>query len=75
MYTVRPQNLNPSHAEKNNVVPTSNFQPIRILETRCRYKFTFFMTNSVDTDQLASEEALHHLQRQGYSGSARPGLM
>ena len=35
-----------------------NFQPIRLLDPGCRYKkFTHFMTNSADLDQLASSEA------------------
>ena len=36
---------------------TSNFQPIRLLELYCCYKFTNLMANSADPDQLASEEA------------------
>ena len=37
-------------------MPTSNFQPIRLLELDCS-KFTYLMTNSADPDQLASSEA------------------
>ena len=37
--------------------PTSNFQPIRILDQSCSYKFIYLMTNRADPDQLASEEA------------------
>ena len=37
--------------------PTSNFQPIRLLDLCCWYKLTFLITNSADPDQLASEEA------------------
>ena len=40
--------------------PTSNFQPIRLLDPDCSYKFTF----STDLD-------LHCLQRQGISGFSR----
>ena len=35
----------------------SNFQPIRLLDLGCCYKFTYLMANSVDPDQLASSEA------------------
>ena len=38
-------------------MPTSNFQPIRLLYLGCLYKFTFLMINSADRDQLASSEA------------------
>ena len=34
----------------------SNFQPIRLLDPNCCYKFTYLMANSADPDQLASEE-------------------
>ena len=56
--------------------PTSNFQPIRLLDPGYWYKFTNKMTNSADPDQLASSEAnwsrstlldVHCLQRQGIS--------
>ena len=35
----------------------SNFQPIRLLDPDCCYKFTDLMANSADPDQLASSEA------------------
>ena len=35
----------------------SNFQPIRLLDPVCWYKFTYLMANSADPDQLASSEA------------------
>ena len=38
-------------------MPTSNFQPIRLLDLHCCYKFTYSMANSADSDQLASSEA------------------
>ena len=38
-------------------MPPSNFQPIRLLNSDCWYKFTYWMTNSADPDQLPSEEA------------------
>ena len=34
---------------------TSYFQPIRLLDPDCCYKFTYLMANSADPDQLASE--------------------
>ena len=62
-------------------MPTSNFQPIRLLDPTCSYKFKYLMINSADPDQLASSEAnwsgstwfatdldLHGLQRQGIFG-------
>ena len=36
---------------------TSNFQPIRLLDQGCCYKFTYLMANSADPDQLPSSEA------------------
>ena len=38
-------------------MPTSNFQPIRLLDPDCCYKFVYLMANSADPDQLASSEA------------------
>ena len=38
-------------------MPTSNFQPIRLLDPDYCYEFTYLMVNSADPDQLASEEA------------------
>ena len=35
-------------------MPPSNFQPIRLLDPDCCYKFTYLMANSADPDQLAS---------------------
>ena len=35
-------------------MPTSNFQPIRLLDPD---KITYLMANSADPDQMASEEA------------------
>ena len=58
---------------------TSNFQPIRLPDPDCCYKFAYLMTNSADPDQLASSEAtdldLHCLQNRIYPGSAGQGLM
>ena len=42
---------------KLNATPTSNFQPIRLLDPDCGYKFAYLMANSADPDQLASSEA------------------
>ena len=36
---------------------TSNFQPVRLLDPDCCYKFAYLMANSADPDQLASSEA------------------
>ena len=40
-----------------DATPTSNFQPVRLLDPDCCYKFTYLMANSADPDQLASSEA------------------
>ena len=40
-----------------DATPTSNFQPIRLLDPDCCYKFTYLMANSANPDQLASSEA------------------
>ena len=37
--------------------PTSNFQPIRLLDPDCCYEFTYLIANSADPDQQASSEA------------------
>ena len=39
-------------------MPASNFQPIGLLDPDCWYKFTHFITNSADPDQLASVKIL-----------------
>ena len=51
--------INPCPAEKikMQLPPTANFQPIRLLDPNCCYKFTYLMANSADPDQLASSEA------------------
>ena len=36
------------------LTPTSNFQPVRLLDPNCCYKFTYLMANGADPDQLAS---------------------
>ena len=38
-------------------MPTSNFQPISLLDADCCYKLTYSVANSADSDQLASSEA------------------
>ena len=38
-------------------MPTSNFQPIRLLDPDYCSKLTYLMANSADPDQLASSEA------------------
>ena len=40
-----------------DATPISNCQPIRLLNPYCWYKFTYWMTNIADPDQLASPEA------------------
>ena len=40
-----------------DAMPTSNFQPIRLLDLDCCYKCSYLMANSADPDQLASSEA------------------
>ena len=51
---------------------------LRLLDPGCGYKFTNWMTNSADSDQLASEELtdlyLHSLQKQGMSAHSRTGV-
>ena len=53
-------------------MPTTDFQPIRLLDPDCSYNL---MANNADPDQLASSEPtdldLHCLQRQGISGFSR----
>ena len=60
--------------------PTSNFQPIKLFDRDCCYKFIYLFANSADPDQLASSEAnlkkptyldLHCLKRQGISRFSR----
>ena len=35
-------------------MPTSNFQPVRLLNLDCYYKFAYLIANSADPDQFAS---------------------
>ena len=50
--------INLCHAEKIiDATPTSNFQPIRLLDPGWCHKFTYLMANSEDPDQTASSEA------------------
>ena len=52
--------------------PTSNFQPVRLLDPHCCYKFIYLMVNSVDLAlQKPADLELHCLQRQGTSGFSR----
>ena len=59
-------------------MPISNFQPIRLLDPDCCYKFTYFIENSADPDQLASSEANWSgstvFKGKVYPGSAGQGL-
>ena len=52
---------------------SSDFQPIRLLDPECCYKFTCLMANSADQDLLKkpTDLDLHCLQRQGISGFSR----
>ena len=52
-------------------MPTSNFQPIRLLDPNCCNKFIYLVANSADPDQLASNLDLYCLQSQGISGFSR----
>ena len=56
-------------------MPTLNFQPIKLLDSDFLYKFTYWMANSADPDQLASWKPtdldLHCLQIQCISGFSR----
>ena len=36
-------------------MPTSKFQPIRLLDPSCSYKFKYLMTHSADPDQCRSQ--------------------
>ena len=42
---------------KLRCTPTSNFQPIKLLDLDSSYKFTYYMC-SADLDQLASEQGI-----------------
>ena len=48
--------INLYHAELIKMPPDSNFQPIKVLDSDCWYKFTYLMTNNADPDQLAFSE-------------------
>ena len=49
-----------------NATPTSNFQPIRLLDPDYCYKLAYLIANSADPDQLASEEANYTVCKTGY---------
>ena len=58
------------------VTSISNFQPIRLLDPDCCYKFTYLIANSADPDQLVSLQKptdldRHCLQRQDISRFSR----
>ena len=55
-YILQKECINPCHTEYI-AMPTSNFQPIRLLDPDCKYKFIYWIANSADPDQLASAEA------------------
>ena len=56
--------------------PTSNFQPIRLLELESCYKFTYLMANSADPDQFRSQQIwiCTVCKARVYPGSAGQGL-
>ena len=56
-FTVENFKLTHVMLNKFDAMSISNFQPIRLLDPDCWYKFTNLMTNSADPDQLASSEA------------------
>ena len=47
-----------------DATPTSNFQPIKLLDPDCYYKFIYLKANSADPDQKPTELDLHYLQKQ-----------
>ena len=58
-------------------MPTSIFQPIRLLNLDCWYKFTYLMANSADPDQLASNQLIWIYtvcKCRAHPGSAGSGL-
>ena len=54
-----------------HILPTSNFQPIKVLDPDCCYKFKYIMANSADLDQKPTDLDLHCFQRQYISGFSR----
>ena len=56
-------------------MPTSNFQPIMLLDSDCCFKFAYLMANRADPDQLASSGANWSgstlFAKQGISGFSR----
>ena len=55
-------------------MPTSNFQPIRLLDPDCWYKFTYLMAVQIQISWLLQKPTdldLHCLQRHGISGFSR----
>ena len=56
-------------------MPTSNFQPNRLLDPGCWYKFTYLMANNADLDQLSQLIWIYTVCKdRAYPGSAGPGL-
>ena len=60
-----------------NKLTTSSFQPIRLLDPGCWYKFTYIMANSADPDQFRSQLIWIYTVCKGrvYTGSAWQGLI
>ena len=61
----QPNNTNPCMLNKSRCHAHFNFQPIRLLDPGCWYKFTYLTTNSADPDQLSSSR---HNGVQQYQG-------
>ena len=59
---------------KLDATPTSDFQPIRLLDPSCSYKFKYLMTNSADPDKKPTYLDLPCLQKQANPGLAGLGL-
>ena len=49
--------INPLLCWINQDAMPTNFQPIRLFDPGCWYKFKYLMTNCADPDKLASKEA------------------
>ena len=63
---------------KLDAMPTSNFQPIRLLDPDCCNKFAYLMANCADPDQCLQKPTdldLHCLKNRINPGSAGQGLI
>ena len=58
-----------------DATPTSNFQPVRLLDLDSCHIFTYSMADSANPDQLASSEGIYTVCKgRAYPGSAGQGL-